>query len=105
LPTNGFTRTFDFIGQCVVAGNDETNSIEVFDLRQTDNTPRVTINVKLPASEFSGIKRIAVDPASGMIFARASLACNPLMEKCVADNNRVIKFDAAVAAKVKAACN
>jgi hypothetical protein len=104
IETKGYTRSFDFIGSCVVAGNDETNTIEVFDLRSPDSAPKVALEVKLPANEFSGIRRISIDQATGVVFARANFACNPLTDRCADDNNRVIKFDLEAAAKIKSAC-
>ena len=102
--TKGYTRSAVAFGNCVVAGNDETNIVEAFDLRTDATTPVLTGLVSLPAEEFSGIKRIAIDAATGTTFARASLACNPLIDACTNDFNRVVTLGAEFAAKLKAAC-
>jgi len=103
--TKGYPRTFDLTGHCIVVGNDETNVVEVFDLKSETDKPSFAAEVAMPASEFSGIKNIAVDDVTGMVFARASYPCNPLMESCDQDYNRVVKFDAAFAERIKATCN
>jgi hypothetical protein len=103
--TKGYTRSFDFYGHCVLAGDDENNIIEIFDLKSDSEIAFMAEEIDLPASEFSGIKSIAVDKNSGAIFARASLACNPMVESCDTDKNRVVTFGAEAAARLRTACN
>jgi hypothetical protein len=103
--TNGYPRSFVLIDQCIVVGNDETNVVEVFSLKGESSTPIMTANVGLDATEFSGIRSIAVDQASGNVFARSSNACNPMATNCDHDNNRVVKFDQALSSQIKASCN
>lgn len=102
--TKGYPRSFVTAGHCILVGNDETNVVEVFDINAESTTPAFAEEVKMAAEEFSGIKSIAIDQASGTVFARAARACNPIMEACDHDNNRVIKFDQEFAARVKSAC-
>jgi WD40 repeat protein len=105
IPTKGFTRSFALTGHCVIAGNDQTNTIELFDLASKENKSILTESVKMAASEFSGIKQIAVDEATGTVFARANLPCNPLLEKCTEDKNRVVSFDSTVADTIRSHCH
>jgi hypothetical protein len=104
LRTKGYTRSFEFFGHCVLAGDDENNIVEIFDLNSSSDLPVMAEEVALTGDEFSGIKSIAVDQSSGMIFARASLACNPMMEACDKDYNRVVSFGAEAAERLRKAC-
>jgi hypothetical protein len=104
LTTKGYTRDFDFIGNCVVAGDDETNIVEIFDLRKSDNLPFMAEEVNLPFEQFSGLRSVAVDRATGSIFVRSSLPCNPVTDVCDKEYNRVVTFGAESAQRVKAAC-
>ncbi len=105
LSTKGYTRSFDFYGHCVLAGDDQKNIVEIFDLKTESNAAFLAEEVQLPAAEFSGIKSIAVDKTSGTIFARASFPCNPMVTVCDQDMNRVISFGSAAADRLRAACN
>lgn len=105
FPTKGFTRAVAAFGHCVLAGNDETNSIEAFDLSTMADEPVYRAAVKLEPEEWSGLKKIAVDQTTGTLFARAAQACNPLVEVCDKDYNRVVKFAPEVAAALRAACS
>ncbi len=104
FPTKGYTRAVAAFGHCVLAGNDGTNTIEAFDLNTMADEPVYRSAVKLPPEEFSGIKKIAVDPATGTLFARAARGCNPLGEVCDKDYNRIVKFAPEVAEALKTAC-
>jgi hypothetical protein len=104
LQTKGYTRSFDFFGHCILAGNDETNSVEIFDLNSPSDRPTLTEEVDLPADQFSGIKSIAVDQATATVFARAAFACNPMSQVCDKDFNRVVRFGAEVADRLRATC-
>ena len=103
--TKGYTRSVTAYKNCVIAGNDETNMIEAFDLRSASETPVVSAKVELAAEEFSGLKRIAVDEQTGIVFARSAQACNLMIEPCTENNNRVITFGTEIATSLKAACN
>lgn len=102
--TQGYTRNVATAGHCVFAGNDETNTIEVFDVDLQSPAPVLTLSVDMPENDFSGIKKIAVDRSSGQIYARAALPCNPVMGDCNNDNNRIVNWDSETAAKVKSVC-
>ena len=104
LHTKGYTRSFEFFGHCVLAGDDEKNIVEIFDLNSSSDLPVMAEEVNLPSDQFSGIKSIAVDQASGAIFARASYACNPAVEVCDKDYNRVITFGAEAAERLRRVC-
>ncbi len=105
LPTLGYTRAFVLTGHCLIAGNDETNTIEVFDLNSKEDKAIITENVKMAAAEFSGIKQIAVDNATGTVFARSNFSCNPMTTTCDKDYNRVITFGTTVAENVRKLCH
>jgi hypothetical protein len=105
IPTQGYSRSFDFTGHCVVVGNDENNSIEVFDLKSQDNKSVINEKITLPSKEFSGIKQIAVDDSTGIVFARSSLPCNPMMEVCDKDINRVVTFGAELGNSIRTLCH
>lgn len=104
LPTNGYLRSLATFGNCLLTGSDESNFIEVFDLRKDSNEPTIAARVKLEADEFSGIMRIAVDQATGIIFARASKACNPMVMACDKDDNRVVSIGETFGQTLKATC-
>lgn len=102
--TNGFPRSFVTFGHCVIVGGDETNVVEAFDLSSQSDVPVFLTKVDLPVDEFSGIKSLAIDQNSGVLFARSSYACNPILEACDKDNNRIIKFDGSTASQLTSAC-
>lgn len=104
FPTEGYTRSVAVLGSCVVAGNDETNTIEAFSLRSATNTPFLTAKVELPPNLFSGIKRIAIDRSTGTLFVRSALACNPMIDPCTDDNNRVLTMGPELGRKLLANC-
>jgi hypothetical protein len=104
LSTSGYTRSFAITGHCAIAGNDETHNIEVFDLNSKEDTALFSEPVNMPLEEFSGIKQIAVDEATGTVFARSTIACNPLIEACDKDDNRVVTFGPSVAQKIQGLC-
>lgn len=87
----------------MLAGNDETNTVQVFDLNAADTKPVFTAAVGLPAEKFSGLKRIVVNQATGELFGRAADACDPTVD-CSKDNNRVIKFSDDVTKQLFEAC-
>jgi hypothetical protein len=60
--------------------------------------------VNLPFEQFSGLRSVAVDRATGSIFVRSSLPCNPVTDVCDKEYNRVVTFGAESAQRVKAAC-
>lgn len=105
FPTAGYSRVFNQIGHCAIVGNDVANSIEVFDLKSNENKAILTETISLPADEFSGIMQIATEESTGTIFARSNFPCNPFIEVCNQDYNRVITFGPDVAKKVKTLCN
>lgn len=102
--TNGFPRSLVTFGDCVIVGGDETNVVEAFDLSRGSRDAVFVAKVDLSVHEFSGIKSLAVDKHKGTLFARSSYACNPLMEPCDDDNNRVVKFDQLTTSQLTAAC-
>ena len=104
LQTKGYPRSFVATGHCIVVGNDETNVVEVFDLNTDSATPAFAGEVNMPADEFSGIKSIALDQSTGTVYARAAYPCNPIMEACAKDYNRVVKFDQALATRIRTSC-
>ena len=103
--TKGYPRSFDLTGHCLVVGNEDTNVVEIFDMNNTSDKPAFAAEINMPLEEFSGITRVAVDPYSGTIFARASRACNPIVEPCDYDYNRVVTLGAETAQRVKALCH
>jgi hypothetical protein len=105
FPINGYPRSLITAGHCVIAGNDETNTVIAFDLNNPSSVaPVASTMISLSSDDFSGLKSLAVDSSTGTVFARSSLACNPVMEDCVRDYNRVISLGSEFAAKIKAAC-
>jgi hypothetical protein len=103
--TKGLPRSFDMTGHCLVVGNEDTNVVEIFDMNNTSEKPAFAAEINMPPEEFSGITRVAVDPISGTIFARASWACNPFIEPCDYDYNRVVTLGLETAQRVKALCH
>jgi hypothetical protein len=104
FPTQGYTRSVAVLGSCVLAGNDETNTIQAFSLRSAKDTPFLTAKVELPPNLFSGIKRIIADQTTGTIFVRSALACNPLIDPCTDNNNRVLTMGSELGSKLLANC-
>jgi hypothetical protein len=102
--TSGYTSSFAITGHCAIAGNDETNNVEVFDLKFSEDKVVFSESVNMPIEEFSGIKQIAVDEDTGTVFARSTIPCNPLIEVCDKEDNRVVTFGASVAQKIRQHC-
>jgi hypothetical protein len=103
--TKGLPRSFDMTGHCLVVGNEDTNVVEIFDMNKNSEKPAFAAEINMPPEEFSGITRVAVDPNSGTIFARASWACNPVIEPCEHDFNRVVTLGVDTAKRVKTLCH
>lgn len=104
IPTQGYTRSVIVSGHCLLAGNDTNNTIEVFDLNSTENKSVLKEVIAISADEFSGIKQIAVDNTTGVVFAQAALPCNPMMQLCDKDNNRVVSLGAEFAKSLQKLC-
>ncbi|MCX6125973.1 MAG: hypothetical protein NTV34_14670 [Proteobacteria bacterium] len=104
FPISGYVRSVAAIGHCVVAGNDESNTIEFFDLNEPNDKPTLALTVDLPANEFSGIRKIVVDGGTGSVFARSNYACNPIAETCDSDYNRIVFWNGKEAESVRKAC-
>jgi hypothetical protein len=102
--TSGFPRSFVTYGRCVIVGGDETNEVEAFDLSSEANERVFALKIDMSYEEFSGIKSIAVDHRSGNLFARSAYACNPIIEPCNHDYNRIVKFDDVAISELSKAC-
>jgi WD40 repeat protein len=104
IPTQGYTRSVVVSGHCLLAGNDTNNTIEVFDLNSNENKSVLKEAITLSEDEFSGIKQIAVDDTTGVVFAQAALACNPMVQVCDKDNNRVVSLGNDFAKSIQKLC-
>jgi len=104
FPTIGYSRAFNLVGHCAIVGNDETNTVEVFDLKSKDDKAMMSEKIDLPANEFHGITQIATDESTGTIFARSNFPCNPLIEVCDQDFNRVVSLGPVFATKTQNLC-
>ena len=104
ISTQGYTRTFAITGHCLIAGNDEKNTIEIFDLKSSENKSVLNAEIGMPITEFSGIKQIAIDDTTGIVFALAALPCNPMVEVCDRDDNRVVSLGSELGNAIKNSC-
>ncbi len=102
--TKGYPRSFVITGHCVVVGNDESNVVEVFDLNGEASLPMFADEINMGADEFSGIKSIVIDDKTSTVFARAANACNPILEPCDKENNRVVKLDQSFSDRIQSSC-
>jgi len=99
-------RTLKTIGSCAVVGSYESRVVEVF---HTSNDHRalekiLTLKVDLPQNEFMRLSALAIDTQTGKIYARSNFACNPFMQICDEDWNRIVSFEGTYKDKLKQTC-
>ncbi len=101
----GRLRSLTAFGHCVLAGSDETRSVTALDFADV-TSPRVvaTLTVDLTTDEFHSLNKVEVDATNGRVYARSNFPCNPMMQICNAEWNRVISFTGVDADKIAVAC-
>ncbi len=89
-------RSLATVGQCLIVGNETSNSIQVINV-QDPTAPKTmgAVTVDMPATEFKWLAKVEADAGTGMIFARSNYPCNAMAEECTDDWNRVLAFPAA----------
>jgi hypothetical protein len=86
-------RSVDSFGHCAIVGSFETKAIEIINL--SNPSEPVILNrteIALPDAEFARLSQLTVDDERGTVYARSNFACNPMVEACDTDRNRVIAF-------------
>lgn len=104
----GSPRALATLGHCVLAGDPWTNAVSVIDVSGlgTGATPTVIarLDLGLSSDEFRMLRSLAVDPSRGRIYARSNYACNPMIDRCDQDYNRVVALDSEAAGEVATQC-
>jgi hypothetical protein len=86
-------RSLDSFGHCAIVGSFEGKAIEIINLANPAQ-PVVAhrAEVNLPDAEFARLSQLSVDDERGTVYVRSNLACNPMVEACDTDRNRVVAF-------------
>jgi hypothetical protein len=99
------SKSHAIMGKCAVIASRTDKSVQFLDISNTAAPKQVmTLAIDLPAGEFRFLDKIDVDPVSFQVFARSNFPCNPLMEACNEDWNRVVTFKGETASKIAANC-
>jgi hypothetical protein len=99
------SKSHAIMGKCAVIASRTDRSVQFLDISNTA-APKQVMNlaIDLPPGEFRFLDKIDVDPVSFQVFARSNFPCNPLMEACNEDWNRVVTFKGETASKIAANC-
>jgi hypothetical protein len=77
--------------KCLFVANRESRSVNVYNLENLRAPALVqTLEVDLSLDEFYSMNKMVVDTATGAIYGRSNYPCNPWVEECVRDYNRVV---------------
>lgn len=99
------SKSHAIMGKCAVIGSRAAKTIQLLDI--TDRAaPKnlMTVAIDLPSGEFKTLDKIDVDQVSFKIYARSNMPCNPMVEVCNEDWNRVVTFTGEMATKIAANC-
>lgn len=104
-PINGEPRSVTSFGKCMIVGSWDTRVITAVDV----STPAAPVVVgesaiDLNQNDFYHIDRVAADISSGQVFARSNFPCNPMIDVCDKDWNRVVVLTGDDAQKFVSAC-
>ena len=101
----GSPRSMTAFGKCMVVGSRDSRSVTAVDVSNPSAPVIVaTAAVNLPQEEFMALDRVSADTVSGQVFARSNRPCNPMIEACTEDWNRVVVFTGDDAQKLAASC-
>lgn len=104
LKTAAEPKAVQAMGNCLFAGSFTQRGVQVFKKTSASSfEPVISLPMDLPESEFARLFFLAVDDSTGRVYARSNLACNPMVEICNDDRNRVVSWPAE-SAQVLAAC-
>jgi len=101
----GSPRSIAAFGKCMIVGSRDTNSVTAIDV-SVPSTPTVVAvaAVGLSQDEFQLLDRVSADVVTGQVFARSNFPCNPMIQTCDKDWNRVVVFTGDDAQKMAAGC-
>lgn len=105
-PTKGAPRTLATVGHCVLAGNEQEKTVVALDVADPARPkPVLGLDFTTTGADLRGIRKIAVDPTTGKVYARSAYACNPMAEDCSGSSwNSVAVLQPTAATKLLAAC-
>lgn len=93
------------MGHCVITGDQVEKKIAVIDVRDPAAPfETMSLSVDLPAEEFRYLSHIAADPVNGKLYLRSNMPCNPMVEACTHDWNRVLVLAGEEAMKLAGIC-
>ncbi len=101
ISVGGSTTMLTAGGQCLAVGDPDNRRVHVVSLK---GEPQVvwSWDIDMGEGDFKHLAKLAVDASAGKLYARSNFPCNPMMEQCVKDWNRVIAVD--LPADVAASC-
>lgn len=105
IAVDGGPASMAELGQCVLVGTEGKKDVVAI-RRNAEGQATVAARVDLSGTgaTFRALKKIAVNPSTGVVYGRSAYACNPLTEDCSQLWNSVVATDAATGAKLLEAC-
>jgi len=88
-------RAIASVGRCVLVGSFSGRGVRVIERAKEGTYSSVSdLENPLPENEFRRLFNVTADPKTGKVYARSNFPCNPMMEACTDDYNRVIAWPA-----------
>lgn len=104
-PIDEDSKSHAIMGKCAVIGARTAKTVKFIDISNTAAPKEImTLPIDLPSGEFKTLNKIDVDPVSYKVFARSNMPCNPMVETCNEEWNRVVVFSGETATKIAANC-
>ncbi len=105
LNTPAEPRGVTAFGQCALAGSFSERGVRVF-RRTADQKYEVALDLAMDLSgnEFARLFQITADASTGRVYGKSNFPCNPMVEVCDRDYNRVVSWESESAA-ILAACH
>ena len=93
MPTGSSPATLATAGKCVVLGDMHEKLVHVVDVSGSSPVVLHVESIKSPETQFRGLSKVTVDLQTKRVFARSNIPCNPILEECPNDFNRVIVLE------------
>jgi hypothetical protein len=98
-------RALAVMGKCAITGSQLERKLSVIDIKDPAAPfQTMSLTVDLPESEFRQLSHMVADPVNGKVYLRSNFACNPMIDPCTSDWNRIVVLAGEEAAKLAAIC-
>jgi hypothetical protein len=99
------SKSHAIMGKCAVIGSRSAKTIQILNITDTAAPKQVmTVAIDLPEGEFRTLDKVDVDAINFKVYARSNMPCNPMIEACNEDWNRVVTFTGETGSKIAANC-